>query len=152
MATNTASNRARRENKVPSALLLETYIAQKYSGDPLQLSKASGVPTSQIKRWLSKNAIVSAGSVFLRASKFPEETGVRAQRLEGLKTGISCIELNKHIDNEFAGVQSSFAKTHAVHQQQVNRWGNIECLFISGQVYRKQRELNASSTISAKAA
>lgn len=141
--TTTATSAQQRKPKQngTNAILMQTFLDDNFNGDALAMSKQTGVPSSQIKRWISKSAIMINNSVYLRASKFTETAAQKTARQEALKNGTQGVPFNQHLDQFHRGRQTNFAEAYSIHQQQVNRWTKRNCVFLCGHVYREQREL-----------
>jgi hypothetical protein len=140
MATNTQKRNSKQRSVI--AVLMQTFVDEKFNGDTLMMSKQTGISGSQIKRWISKGAVIIANSVYLRASKFDETDAQRAATIEAITTGTQGTPFNQYLDEHHRGRQTDFAEAHAIYQQQVNRWTKRSCVFLCGHVYREQRELS----------
>jgi hypothetical protein len=140
MATNTQKRNSKQRSVV--AVLMQTFVNEKFNGDTLMMSKQTGISSSQIKRWINKGAVIVANSVYLRASKFDETAAQRIATVNALTSGTQVTPFNQHLDEHHRGRQTNFAEAHAIHQQQVNRWTKRSCVFLCGHVYREQRELS----------
>lgn len=124
-----------------NAVLLSTYLEFVHKNDIDSIVKASGHPKSQIERWLSKEAILAGGRVYLKKSKFKETKEEETNRLTKLDEGATGVKLESAIKSDFKGRQEIFAKTRGSTQQQVSRWTSAGSIYLLDQVYRMQRPL-----------
>jgi hypothetical protein len=141
--TGTASSRKAIPQRTAEAVLLSTYLFRNYDGDAKLLSKATNISVAQIKRWLSKDAVVINKAVFLKASKLSDDDRQIETRLTSLADGSISVDFNDHLRVKYGSNQSLFADETGLLQQQVNRWTQRNCVFLENNVYRKQRDLFA---------
>jgi hypothetical protein len=132
------------------AVLLSTFLDKHFDGDPLAMSKATGITSSQINRWLEKSAVMIDNAVYLRASKFPENERKEKARITALTKGTTGVPFMHHLHLNHRGRQTDFAEFHGIYQQQANRWTKRNCVFLRGQVYREQREINFAADKASK--
>jgi hypothetical protein len=150
---NTGSTGSRKAipQHTAEAVLLSTYLSRNYDGEAKLLSKATSVSVAQIKRWLSKDAVVINEAVFLKASKLSHDELRIETRRASLADGSTSVDFNDYLRVNYGSNQSLFADETGLIQQQVNRWTQRDCVFLEDNVYRKQRDLFATDgAVSAK--
>ena len=133
-----------------SAVSLETHLIREFEGNPTNMAKHFGTTGQQIKRWLAVDAVVINDCIYLRKSSFPETAKEKYRREEALFSDVDnpskdpkCTTLVEHIQAEYEGNQTAFAQANKSRQQQVFRWVNhASCVYLCGQVYRYQCDLN----------
>jgi hypothetical protein len=149
--TGTAGSRKAIPQRTAEAVLLNTYLSRNYDGEAKLLSKATNISVAQIKRWVSKNAVVINKAVFLKASKLSHDERQMEVCLTSLAEGAVSVDFNDHLRVKYGSNQSLFADETGLLQQQVNRWTQRDCVFLENNVYRKQRDLFATDgAVSAK--
>lgn len=132
-----------------TAVSLNTYIDRHFNSSELEMGKTFGFSSQQIKRWLLNDAVVVENSIYLKKSNFPETDNEIKKHAIALastpgnpKIDPVCYSLDDHIEMEYGGNQTAFAKINGSTQQQVFRWVNLaNCIYLCDQVYRHQLDL-----------
>jgi hypothetical protein len=146
---NQTANTTPHFTPLPAVSLL-TYRARHFNGKNSEMAKHYGLSNQQIERWLTGEAVVIDECIYLKKSDFQETRSEIKLRIKKLASNpnnanqdVLCHDLSEYIAMEYGGNATAFAQTNGTSQQQSFRWINLaRCVYLCGQVYRHQSDLN----------